>query len=330
MSKKSKEASLQLEQDYVQIVLEDYRLAVLSREASLTGRKEVLTGKAKFGIFGDGKELAQLAMSKSFEKGDFRSGYYRDQTLMLAKGLINVQQFYAQLYADAEDGADPCSGGRQMNSHFASPFIDEKGEWLDLKNRYNTAADISSTAGQMPRAIGLALASKFYRNNKDLQGENPFSNQGKEVCFATIGDASTSEGHFWESINAACVLKIPLAFTVYDDGYGISVPKKYQTTKENISEVLEGFRLDENGNGMYIFRAKAYDYVELCSVYEEGIRLVREKQIPALFHITDVTQPQGHSTSGSHERYKSKERMQFESDFDCILKMKSEDFERMN
>lgn len=322
MSKKSKEASLQLEQDYVQIVLEDYRLAVLSREASLTGRKEVLTGKAKFGIFGDGKELAQLAMSKSFEKGDFRSGYYRDQTLMLAKGLINVQQFYAQLYADAEDGADPCSGGRQMNSHFASPFIDEKGEWLDLKNRYNTAADISSTAGQMPRAIGLALASKFYRNNKDLQGENPFSNQGKEVCFATIGDASTSEGHFWESINAACVLKIPLAFTVYDDGYGISVPKKYQTTKENISEVLEGFRLDENGNGMYIFRAKAYDYVELCSVYEEGIRLVREKQIPALFHITDVTQPQGHSTSGSHERYKSKERMQFESDFDCILKMK--------
>ncbi|MCB9226731.1 MAG: transketolase [Chitinophagales bacterium] len=321
MSKKT--AQIDKEKDYIQIVLDDYRLAILSREASLMGRKEVLTGKAKFGIFGDGKELAQIAMSKSFKKGDFRSGYYRDQTLMMAKGLVNVQQFYAQLYADPQEGADPCSGGRQMNGHFASPLIDEKGEWLEAKNLYNTAADISSTAGQMPRAIGLALASKFYRQNKELQGENPFSNKGNEVCFATIGDASTSEGHFWESINAACVLKIPLAFTVYDDGYGISVPKKYQTTKENISEVLEGFRLDDNGNGMYIFKAKAYDYVELCSVYEEGIKLVREKQIPALFHITDVTQPQGHSTSGSHERYKSKERLQWEKDFDCLAKFRA-------
>jgi 2-oxoisovalerate dehydrogenase E1 component len=322
MSTKTKNTKGNIEQDYIKIVLEDYRLAVVSREASLMGRKEVLTGKAKFGIFGDGKELAQVAMSKNFDKGDFRSGYYRDQTLMLAKELITVQQFYAQLYADSQPGADPSSNGRQMNGHFASPLIDKDGEWLELKNRYNTAADVSCTAGQMPRAIGLALASKFYRNNEELQGDNPFSNGGNEVCFATIGDASTSEGHFWESINAACVLKIPLAFTVFDDGYGISVPKKYQTTKENISEVLEGFRIDDNGNGMYIFKAKAYDYAELCAVYEEGIKLVREKQIPALFHITEVTQPQGHSTSGSHERYKSKERLQWEVDFDCLKKMR--------
>ena len=322
MATKTKKSATDIEQNYIQIVLDDYRLAVVSREASLMGRKEVLTGKAKFGIFGDGKELAQIALAKSFQKGDFRSGYYRDQTFMFAKNLINVQQFYAQLYADAEPGADPSSNGRQMNGHFSSPLIDENGEWLPLKDRYNTAADISCTAGQMPRAVGLALASKFYRNNKELPKENPFSNGGNEVCFATIGDASTSEGHFWESINAACVLKIPLAFTVYDDGYGISVPKKYQTTKENISEVLEGFRLDDNGNGMYIFKAKAYDYAELVSVYEEGIKLVREKQIPALFHITDVTQPQGHSTSGSHERYKSKERLQWEVDYDCIAKLR--------
>ena len=322
MSTKSKKSIADIEQNYINIVLADYRLAVVSREASLMGRKEVLTGKAKFGIFGDGKELAQIALAKSFQKGDFRSGYYRDQTFMFAKELINVQQFYAQLYADAEHGADPSSSGRQMNGHYSSPLIDENGEWLSIKDRYNTAADISCTAGQMPRAVGLALASKFYRNNKDLPKENKFSNGGNEVCFATIGDASTSEGHFWESINAACVLKIPLAFTVFDDGYGISVPKKYQTTKENISEVLEGFRLDDNGNGMYIFKAKAYDYAELCSVYEEGIKLVREKQIPALFHITDVTQPLGHSTSGSHERYKSKERLQWEIDYDCLTMLR--------
>jgi 2-oxoisovalerate dehydrogenase E1 component len=322
MATKSKKSIADIEQNYINIVLADYRLAVVSREASLMGRKEVLTGKAKFGIFGDGKELAQIALAKSFQKGDFRSGYYRDQTFMFAKELINVQQFYAQLYADAEPGADPSSSGRQMNGHYSSPLIDENGEWLSIKDRYNTAADISCTAGQMPRAVGLALASKFYRNNKDLPKENKFSNGGNEVCFATIGDASTSEGHFWESINAACVLKIPLAFTVFDDGYGISVPKKYQTTKENISEVLEGFRLDDNGNGMYIFKAKAYDYAELCSVYEEGIKLVREKQIPALFHITDVTQPLGHSTSGSHERYKSKERLQWEIDYDCLTMLR--------
>ncbi|MGB1248012.1 MAG: thiamine pyrophosphate-dependent dehydrogenase E1 component subunit alpha, partial [Chitinophagales bacterium] len=314
--------SLSLEEKYTQIVLEDYRLAVESREMSLMGRKEVLTGKAKFGIFGDGKELAQLAMARAFEKGDFRSGYYRDQTIMMALGLLTPEQFYAQLYADAEGDADPSSHGRQMNGHFSSPLLDENGDWLDLTESYNTSADISCTAGQMPRAVGLALASKFYRNNKALQEKNNFSKGGNEVCFATIGDASTSEGHFWESINAACVLKIPLAFTVYDDGYGISVPKKYQTTKENISGILEGFRLDDEGRGMYIFTAKAYDYAGLCAMYEKGIKLVRENHIPALFHITDVTQPQGHSTSGSHERYKSKDRLQWEIDFDCVQKMR--------
>jgi 2-oxoisovalerate dehydrogenase E1 component len=316
---KSKET---LEQKYSRLVLEDYKLAVESREMSLLGRKEVLTGKAKFGIFGDGKELAQLAIAKSFQKGDFRSGYYRDQTWMMALGLLTPQTFFAQLYADAQEGADPASGGRQMNGHFSSKLVEENGEWVDMKNTYNTFADISCTAGQMPRAVGLALASKFYRNNPELQAENKFSNEGNEVCFTSIGDASTSEGHFWETVNAACVLKIPLAMTVYDDGYGISVPKKYQTTKENISEILSGFKLDDNGNGMYMFTCKAYDYAGLVAMYEEGIKLVREKHIPALFHITDVTQPQGHSTSGSHERYKSKERLQWEVDFDCIKKMR--------
>lgn len=318
-TEKTKES---LEQKYTRMLLEDYKLAVESREMSLLGRKEVLTGKAKFGIFGDGKELAQLAIAKSFQKGDFRSGYYRDQTWMMALGLLNPQTFFAQLYADAEPGADPASGGRQMNGHFSSELVDENGEWVEMKNTYNTFADISCTAGQMPRAVGLALASKFYRNNPELQGENKFSNKGNEVCFTSIGDASTSEGHFWETVNAACVLKIPLAMTVYDDGYGISVPKKYQTTKENISEILSGFKLDDNGNGMYMFTCKAYDYAGLVAMYEEGIKLVREKHIPALFHITDVTQPQGHSTSGSHERYKSKERLQWEIDFDCIKKMR--------
>lgn len=311
-----------IEAQYTKVVLEDYKMAVTSREMSLLGRKEVLTGKAKFGIFGDGKELAQIAIAKNFKPGDFRSGYYRDQTWMMALDLLNPKQFFAQLYADAEKGADPSSSGRQMNGHFSSPLVAEDGEWLELKNQFNTFADISCTAGQMPRAVGLALASKFYRNNPELQTENKFSNQGNEVCFASIGDASTSEGHFWEAINAACVLKIPLAFTIYDDGYGISVPKKYQTTKENISEVLSGFKLDDNGNGMYIFTCKAYDYAGLCAMYEEGIQLIREQHVPVLFHIIDVTQPQGHSTSGSHERYKSKERLQWEIDFDCIKKLK--------
>lgn len=311
-----------LEEKYTRLVLEDYKLAVTSREMSLMGRKEVLTGKAKFGIFGDGKELAQVAIAKAFKRGDFRSGYYRDQTWMMGLDLLTPQTFFAQLYADAEEGADPSSSGRQMNGHFSSKLVEENGEWVEMKNTYNTFADVSCTAGQMPRAVGLALASKFYRNNPELQTENKFSVNGNEVCFSSIGDASTSEGHFWEAVNAACVLKIPLAMTVYDDGYGISVPKKYQTTKENISEILSGFKLDDNGSGMYMFSCKAYDYAGLVAMYEEGIKLVRENHIPALFHITDVTQPQGHSTSGSHERYKSKERLQWEIDFDCVKKMR--------
>ncbi len=305
--------------DFTQIVIDDYRTAVLSREASLAGRKEVLSGKGSFGIFGDGKEIAQIALAKTFKKGDFRTGYYRDQTLMFSLGLLNLEQFFAQLYGNSEPGFDLSSSGRQMNNHFSSSLIDENGDWLDHTEMFNTAADISSTAGQMPKAVGLSLASKIYRKKAS---KNQFSKEGNEVIFATIGDASTSEGHFWESVNAACVQKIPLAFVVYDDGYGISVPKKYQTTKESISEVLDGFKLDDNGNGMYIFKAKAWDYVGLYEMFENGINLVRDNHIPALFHITDVTQPQGHSTSGSHERYKSEERLNFEKEFDGIVKMR--------
>jgi len=306
--------------DFTQIVLDDYRIAFISRQASLAGRKEVLSGKGSFGIFGDGKEIAQIALAKTFKKGDFRTGYYRDQTLMMALDLLNLEQFFAQLYANAEPGFEPASSGRQMNNHFSSPLVDKEGEWMNHTEQYNTAADISSTAGQMPRAVGLALASKIYKKKNE---DNKFSKKGNEVVFATIGDASTSEGHFWESINAAGVQKLPIAFVIYDDGYGISVPKKYQTTKESISEVLSGFKLDENGNGFYLFTAKAWDYVGLYETFENGINLVRENHIPAIFHITEVTQPQGHSTSGSHERYKSEERLKFETDFDGLTKMRA-------
>tara|TARA_B110000037_G_C17128072_1_gene509379 strand:+ start:8182 stop:10572 length:2391 start_codon:yes stop_codon:yes gene_type:complete len=306
--------------DFTQIVIDDYRTAIISREASLAGRKEVLSGKGSFGIFGDGKEIIQIALAKTFKKGDFRTGYYRDQTLMMSLGVLELEHFFAQLYANSEPGFEPASSGRQMNNHFSSDLVDENGDWLDQTEQYNTAADISSTAGQMPRAVGLALASKIY---KKKSADNKFSKNGNEVVFATIGDASTSEGHFWESINAAGVQKLPIAFVVYDDGYGISVPKKYQTTKESISEVLDGFKIDENGNGFYIFKAKAWDYVDLYETFENGINLVRENHIPAIFHITDVTQPQGHSTSGSHERYKSEERLQFEQDYDGIVKMRA-------
>ena len=306
--------------DFTQIVMDDYRTAIISREASLAGRKEVLSGKGSFGIFGDGKEITQIALAKTFKKGDFRTGYYRDQTLMMSLGVLELEHFFAQLYANSEPGFEPASSGRQMNNHFSSDLVDENGDWLDQTKQYNTAADISSTAGQMPRAVGLALASKIY---KKKNADNKFSKNGNEVVFATIGDASTSEGHFWESINAAGVQKLPIAFVVYDDGYGISVPKKYQTTKESISEVLDGFKIDENGNGFYIFKAKAWDYVDLYETFENGINLVRENHIPAIFHITDVTQPQGHSTSGSHERYKPEERLQFEQDYDGIVKMRA-------
>ncbi len=303
------------ERDFVQEVLQDYWICYVSREASVIARKEVLTGKAKFGIIGDGKEVPQVAMARAFKKGDFRSGYYRDQTFMFALGLSTLEEFFAQLYADHDN--DPFSGGRQMNNHFATPLIDENGAWTAHRNRLNISADISSTGGQMARALGLALASRKYRESADLRDSTDFSHNGNEVSFVTIGDASTSEGVFWETMNAAAVMRVPLAVSVWDDGYGISVPIDYQTVKKNISTALEGFRLDENGDGIEIYTAKAWDYPTLCTLYERGIEQMRQTHIPALFHITEVTQPQGHSTSGSHERYKSKERLQFEIDKDC-------------
>lgn len=303
-------------------VLADYKLAFESRQASLIGRKEVLTGKAKFGIFGDGKEVAQLAMAKAFKKGDYRSGYYRDQTFMFATGMNTVQQFFAQLYAHTDVEAEPNSAGRSMNGHFGSRMLDNNGDWLPQTDRYNSSSDISPTAGQMPRLLGLALASKLYKNNEQLHQFTDFSDKGNEVAFGTIGNASTSEGGFWEVINAAGVLQVPLAMSVWDDAYGISVPAKYQTTKENISAILSGFNTDENGVGVDLFKAKGWDYAELCAVYKKAITHCRENHRPVLIHVTEVTQPQGHSTSGSHERYKSKERLQWEQDFDCIKKMR--------
>ncbi len=303
-------------------VLNDYKIAFESRQASLLGRKEVLTGKAKFGIFGDGKEVAQIAMAKAFKHGDTRSGYYRDQTFMFATGMNTVQQFFAQLYAHTDVEAEPNSGGRSMNGHFGSRLLDENGNWLPQTDRFNSSSDISPTAGQMPRLLGLALASKLYRQNPELHQYTDFSNKGNEVAFGTIGNASTSEGGFWEVINAAGVLQVPMVMSVWDDGYGISVPAKYQTTKENISTILKGFNSDENGVGVDIYNAKGWDYAELCRVYQEAVEHSRTNHRPVLIHVNEVTQPQGHSTSGSHERYKSKERLQWETDFDCIKKMR--------
>lgn len=302
-------------------ILRDYRYVYMSRQMSLLGRKDVLNGKAKFGIFGDGKELAQVAVAKYFRNGDFRSGYYRDQTWMLAAGLVSIEQLFAQLYADVAN--DPHSAGRQMNSHFATHSINEQGEWNNLMQQKNTAADISCTAGQMPRSLGLALASKIYRRQHDKLATDAhlFTENGNEICFTSIGDASTSEGHFWEVINAAAVLQVPLAVFVWDDGYGISVPKKYQTTKESISEALSGFEYEADKNGIQIYRCRAWNYTELCETIGKGIEQMRSTHIPALFHITEVTQPQGHSTSGSHERYKNKERLEWEREFDCLQKM---------
>ncbi|WP_127130314.1 alpha-ketoacid dehydrogenase subunit alpha/beta [Pseudoflavitalea rhizosphaerae] len=297
-------------------VLNDYRMACESREASLLGRKEVLTGKAKFGIFGDGKEVAQIAAAKFFRRGDWLSGYYRDQTFAFASKQANVEEFFAQLYADPDTANDPHSGGRQMNSHFATQTVDEEGEFLDLVNRRNIAAGLAPTAGQMPRALGMAFASKLFRNSGVLQDLHHLSNEGNEVCFATIGDASTSEGHFWETINAAGVLQVPLAVLVYDDGYGISVPKEFQTTKGSISEALKGFQKKDGTNGFDIYKVRAWDYAGMCEVFESAIQKIRDTHIPALFHVEEVTQPQGHSTSGSHERYKSPEQLEWEREWD--------------
>ncbi len=303
-------------------VLNDYNIACQSREASLLGRKEVLTGKAKFGIFGDGKEVAQVAAAKFFKPGDFLSGYYRDQTLAFATDVATVEEFFSQLYADPDPANEPHSAGRQMNAHFASPFVNEKGEWLDLVNRKNIASGMAPTAAQMPRSIGLALASKLFRNEKGYRQFPELSNNGNEVCFCTIGDASTSEGHFWETINAAGVMQVPIAFFIWDDGYGISVPTKMQTTKGSISEALKGMQKKDGSNGIEIYKVKAWDYAGMCEVFEAGIQKIRDTHTPALFHVEEVTQPQGHSTSGSHERYKTPERLAWEREWDGNKKMR--------
>jgi pyruvate/2-oxoglutarate/acetoin dehydrogenase E1 component/TPP-dependent pyruvate/acetoin dehydrogenase alpha subunit len=305
-------------------VIQDYKISLISREVSLLGRREVLTGKAKFGIFGDGKEVAQVALAKYFKNGDFRSGYYRDQTFMFAAGIASVEQYFSQLFADPDGNNDIFCAGRQMSSHFVTPTVDKNGNWLDVVNQKNSSADMAPTAGQMPRAVGLAFASKCFREaqQKNNALHTNLSNQGNEICFCTIGDASTSEGHFWESMNAAAVLQIPLAVFVWDDGYGISVPKNLQTTKSSISDALAGMQKLADTNGIEIYKVKAWDYAGMCEVFEEGLQKIRDTHTPALFHIEEVTQPQGHSTSGSHERYKSAERLEWEKKWDCIIKMR--------
>jgi len=303
-------------------ILADYQLAVESREASLIGRKEVFMGKAKFGIFGDGKEIPQIAMAKVFQNGDWRSGYYRDQTFMMAIGQLTTNQFFSQLYAHTSVEADPASAGRMMNGHFATRFLNDRGEWLTQTDKKNSSADISPTAGQMPRLLGLGYASKLYRNNEALQEFEDFSINGNEVAFGTIGNASTSEGHFWETMNAAGVLQVPIVMSIWDDNFGISVPQSYHTIKESISEALSGFQRTKENQGFEIFTVKAWNYVSLIQTYREAVELSRRKHIPCLIHVQEVTQPQGHSTSGSHERYKSKERLEWEKEHDCILKMR--------
>lgn len=302
---------------YVQEVLHDFWICCVSRQASIMVRREVLNGKAKFGISGDGKEVAQVAMARAFKKGDFRTGYYRDQTFMFAIGEADLEGYFAQVYADSEN--DPFSGGRQMASHYANPLIDDKGDWTDHPNQYNITSDISSTAGQVARGLGVALASKKFRAVPELS-DHPLNDEGEGISFFTIGDGSTSEGPFWEMMNAAAVVKAPMVVSVWDDGYAISVPKKYQTVKESISRALEGFLIDENKNGIRIYTAKGWDYPGLVELYERAVLKVREEHIPALIHVMDMTQPLGHSTSGSHERYKTTERLQWEDDNDCISK----------
>ncbi len=307
------------EQDFRELLLADYRLACISRETSLLGRKEVLTGKAKFGIFGDGKELAQLALAKVMEAGDWRSGYYRDQTLMMALGLMTVEEYFAALYANTDVAHEPSSGGRQMGGHFSTRFLDDEGRWVDQTAQVNVSADISPTAGQMPRLLGLAQASKLYKRLPEAAAlKAGFTRGGREIAVGTIGDASTSEGPFWETMNAACVLGVPLLMNVWDDGYGISVPKAYQTTKSSISDALSGFEISDGTNGMYIYRVKGWDYPALVATYEEAAARCRVEQVPVLVHVEEMTQPQGHSTSGSHERYKSAERMAWAKEYDCI------------
>lgn len=310
-------------EDFKTEVLNDYKIARISRECSLLGRREVLTGKAKFGIFGDGKEVPQLAMAKAFKNGDFRSGYYRDQTFMMAIGALNIQQFFAGLYGDADLAHDPMSAGRQMGGHFATHSLDETGNWKQLTSQKNSSADISPTAGQMPRLLGLAQASKIYREFPGIDKDEKFSVNGNEIAWGTIGNASTSEGLFFETINAAGVLQVPMVMSVWDDMYGISVHAKYQTTKESISEILKGFQKEDDTNGYEIFTVKGWDYVALIETYQRAAEIARKNHIPVLIHVQELTQPQGHSTSGSHERYKSPERLAWETEFDCMAKMRN-------
>ena len=304
-------------------ILEDYYLINESRQLSLLGRKEVFMGRAKFGVFGDGKELAQIAMSKVFENGDIRSGYYRDQTFMMAIDQLTSNQFFSQLYSHTDVTKDPHSAGRQMNCHFATRMLNDSGDWKTLTDIKNSTSDISCVAGQMPRLIGLAYASKLYRNNSNLSNNQNFSINGNEVAFGTIGDAGTSEGHFWEAMNAAGVLQIPLVMSIWDDGYGISVPSEYHTTRNDLSKALSGFqRSNKHEKGFELFQVKGWDYVGLIKTYRKAILYARNEHVPCIIHVKDVTQPQGHTTSGSHERYKSKERLKWEDDFCCIKKMK--------
>ena len=309
-------------EDFKTEVLKDYKLAMVSRECSLLGRREVLTGKAKFGIFGDGKEVPQLAMAKYFKNGDFRSGYYRDQTFMMAIGELTVEQFFAGLYGNTSIEQEPMSAGRQMGGHFATHSLNADGSWKNLTEQKNSSADISPTAGQMPRLLGLAQASKIYRQVKGITNKANFSVDGNEVAWGTIGNASTSEGLFFETINAAGVLQVPMVVSVWDDEYGISVHARHQTTKENISEILKGYQRDKDNKGYEILRVKGWDYSDLIATYEKAANIAREEHVPVLIHVNELTQPQGHSTSGSHERYKDADRLAWEREFDCVRQMR--------
>ena len=320
MQSKQKKKPISFNQ-FKEEILEDYRVAFTSRECSIIGRKEVLTGKASFGIFGDGKELPQIAMAKFFKKGDFRSGYYRDQTFMMSLYEVTPKQFFAGLYAHTDINYDPMSAGRQMGSSFSTHSLDKDYNWVNLNNQYNSSADLSPTGSQMPRLLGLAQASKIYKEI-EISNSSKFTKNGNEIAWGTIGDAATSEGHFFESINAAGVMQIPMIISIWDDNYGISVPAEYQTTKGDISEVLKGFKRDENSNGFEIFKVKGWDYVELMKTYEKAEEICRNKHIPVIIHVNELTQPLGHSTSGSHERYKSQKRLEWESDYDCLKKMR--------
>ncbi|WP_438969398.1 alpha-ketoacid dehydrogenase subunit alpha/beta [Nonlabens sp.] len=317
-----KEPQKLAKEDFREELLNDYKIAVTSRECSLLGRREVLTGKAKFGIFGDGKELPQLAWARSFENGDFRSGYYRDQTFMMAIGELTIEQFFAGLYANTDINDEPMSAGRQMGGHFATHSLNEDGSWKRLIDQKNSSADISPTAGQMPRLLGLAQASKIYRHNDLINDDNGFSNKGNEVAWGTIGNASTSEGHFWETFNAAGVLQVPMVISVWDDDYGISVHAKHQTTKESISKIQAGFQRDEEDEGFEIMMVKGWDYVSLVETYEKASKISREEHVPVMIHVEELTQPQGHSTSGSHERYKNEERLEWEREYDCNVQFR--------